>query len=210
MAWRWTSTPLSADRGEISVLAIVETIAAISISMGIAWYYETVTHIAVSACLAPVLLLRTGRSVALGLCSLERGLELAKHLREAVERHGYFAQVAFVPVITFAGLALLSVVCRIVPIILVVARRPLYCIKQIPINWRRVVFCMDSSLPPEAIPGAARRLPGLTALHLFDSFFRSTLDAEYMGYDQTLRNRSCLKRASLFERLKHDCIGGTP
>ena len=65
--WRWTSTPLSADRGEISVLAIVETFVAISISLGIAWYYETIIHIAVSACIAPFLLLRTHRSTVLGV-----------------------------------------------------------------------------------------------------------------------------------------------
>jgi hypothetical protein len=47
--WRWTSTPLSANRGEISVLAVIETIAAVSASLGIAWYHQTVIHIAVSA-----------------------------------------------------------------------------------------------------------------------------------------------------------------
>ena len=56
---RWFSNHESAARGEVSILAIIETLIAISISIGIAIYYDTTLHILISACIAPFLLLRT-------------------------------------------------------------------------------------------------------------------------------------------------------
>src|SRR5688572_27153217 len=77
---RWTSTPLSADRGEVSVLAIVETIAATSISLFIAWYWETLAYIVGSASLALLLLLRTRRSTALAMRFMGRYAEFFEEL----------------------------------------------------------------------------------------------------------------------------------
>lgn len=64
--WTWYSTVESTEAGVVSVLAIVETIAASAIYAWIVWRFGTL-HLAVSACVAPFLLLRTSRSVSLAL-----------------------------------------------------------------------------------------------------------------------------------------------
>ncbi|NKB60975.1 MAG: hypothetical protein GKR95_02135 [Gammaproteobacteria bacterium] len=62
------STPESANNLEFSWLALVESVAACSLSLWIAWYWETYTHILVTAvCLSPFLLLRTKKSTVEGL-----------------------------------------------------------------------------------------------------------------------------------------------
>jgi hypothetical protein len=64
-AWAWSSRGRSADEGVISVLGIVETILAMSIYLLIARELGTL-HLTIASILAPLLLLRTERSVALG------------------------------------------------------------------------------------------------------------------------------------------------
>lgn len=65
--WIWWSAAQTVHRGDISVLAIVETIAATSLSLWVAIRYQTISHLVVGACVAPLLLLRTEQSVRLGL-----------------------------------------------------------------------------------------------------------------------------------------------
>ena len=43
----------------MTALAILETVAAVGGSLRLVWYHGTVTHIAVSACLAPFALMRS-------------------------------------------------------------------------------------------------------------------------------------------------------
>jgi hypothetical protein len=64
---RWFSTVESADNLEFSVLAAVESLAAVCLSLWLAWYFQTATHILAAACLAPFLLLRTEESTERGL-----------------------------------------------------------------------------------------------------------------------------------------------
>lgn len=65
------STRESVEAGEISVLAIVETLAAMLLSIFIAVQFGTLKWIAVSCCVAPLLLLRTEKSVSLCLKMFE-------------------------------------------------------------------------------------------------------------------------------------------
>src|SRR5687768_4796435 len=61
---KFSSTPDSAARGEITALAIVETLFAISVSLLLVQALDSVTHIVVGALIAPFLLLRTESSIA--------------------------------------------------------------------------------------------------------------------------------------------------
>lgn len=61
------STPESIERGEASWLAILETILAVVAYWGIAWAFDTHFHLMISVLVAPLLLLRSPESVALGV-----------------------------------------------------------------------------------------------------------------------------------------------
>ena len=62
----WHCTPQSIKKGEVTWLAVLETLVAVIIYWFIAWYWHTHTHLLVSACIAPLLLLRSRQSVELG------------------------------------------------------------------------------------------------------------------------------------------------
>jgi hypothetical protein len=62
-----TSTPKSSLAGEITVLAIIETVVAVSIAICIAVYTGTVIQIVIGCCVAPLLLLRTDESTQMAL-----------------------------------------------------------------------------------------------------------------------------------------------
>jgi len=59
---RW-STPESRDAGQISVLAIAETVFAVALYWWIAIYFDTHLHLVISLLVAPLLLLRSERSI---------------------------------------------------------------------------------------------------------------------------------------------------
>jgi len=61
------STVESAEKLEFSVLAAVESVGAVILSLWLAWYFQTYTHLVVAIVVAPLLLLRTEESVELGL-----------------------------------------------------------------------------------------------------------------------------------------------
>jgi len=64
---RWYSTVESAENLEFSVLAVLESICAVSLSLWLTWYFQSYTHVIVAIVLAPLLLLRTEESTQLGL-----------------------------------------------------------------------------------------------------------------------------------------------
>jgi hypothetical protein len=144
---RRTSTPLSADRGEVSVLAIAETLAATSISLFIAWYWNTLLHIAISASLAPLLLLRTRRSTMLGLKYAETYFNILNHSEKSRDTwHGLV--ILLMPVF--------MLFIKIAAIIVGFLRSPIASLEAIPFNWKRVVLCVDIYYPPELLTGAER------------------------------------------------------
>lgn len=141
-SWRWACTPLSSDRGEVSVLACVESLLAISISLGIAWYYQTITHIAISACLAPFLLLRTKRSTLRGLILLGR--------------NGYRIEDQFGDVPFFIYIIFGPTLIKVIATVEVLISHPAKLFTSIPLNWKRIVFCTDMSHAPEPMTGMER------------------------------------------------------
>jgi hypothetical protein len=63
---RLFSTEESRRNNEVTVLAIIETLLAMVASIAVAVYTKSLLHIAIGACVAPLLLLRTDKSIALG------------------------------------------------------------------------------------------------------------------------------------------------
>ena len=143
---RCFSTLRSADAREVSILAILETLVAISLSVGIAMKLGTVKWIVLSAALAPLLLLRTQRSK-------ELGLKLFDILCGWVTRHAspgwgfeYFSILWMVAAVT-------APVARLLATILTVLRHPILSLRSIPSNWFRTTFCVDVCCPLEVVPG---------------------------------------------------------
>ena len=64
---RWISNRESVEAEEISALALLETGAAMMLSISIAVYSHSIIHIAVSAAIAPFLLLRTDTTAAISM-----------------------------------------------------------------------------------------------------------------------------------------------
>lgn len=159
---RLFSTPFSADRGEITVFALIETALAVATSAYIAWTYETFYHIAFSATVAPFFLLRTKRSTVLGIqmtkdCLAERfsmGIEVTK--------------VSALPAV-FLGITYASIFRGL-------WHRPLRSILSIPFNWKRICLCVDFAYPPEVVPGWQRRSGGALTVGRFLRKLPSFLD----------------------------------
>ncbi|MBF0455552.1 MAG: hypothetical protein HQL72_12150 [Magnetococcales bacterium] len=64
---RWISTPESVENGEPTVLAIIETVLAVTLYWWLAWAFDTHIHLLASIIVAPFLLLRSPESIKRGL-----------------------------------------------------------------------------------------------------------------------------------------------
>jgi hypothetical protein len=67
---RLTSNKESVAKGEVSVLAIIETLLAIALVFYLSSHFNTLRWLAGAMCVAPLLLLRTKESTRLGLLFL--------------------------------------------------------------------------------------------------------------------------------------------
>lgn len=152
------STPESAAQGRITVLACVETVLAMSVTAYIAWKTDSLLYIAVPACVAPLLLLRTPYSTAVGLTLWGRydaWVGRVEAWDDRVRESGTFVSVlslaAFFVVIFSSSLAALA--CRIGAVGTAILCHPLTTFGAIPANWRRVALATDLHHAPEMVPG---------------------------------------------------------
>lgn len=173
--FRWHCTPESAAKGEVSALAILETVLATSISVWIAWRHQTTTHLLVGAVVAPFLLLRTEASTIRAIrCLSDDGLggsalDVVAGLMPTMEwtHKGGSKLVLLVKSVAY----LLGGVLLILPAISVVVfvvrvssllsesiRRPHKAIVAVPRNWMRYCLATDISHPPEVIPGLEQEM----------------------------------------------------
>jgi hypothetical protein len=166
---RLQATRESCDQGEITVLAIIETVLAVALLVFLSIWFDT-THWLAGACLlSPLLLLRTEDSVRLAL-RLKKWVE--------VDDRGIKIRIAIgMPVALLAGVwiippsnlvyaaiycigayAAMSVfpiffIARCYAALISIVRHPLTSVAAIPGNWRRIVLATDSFLEPEYVPG---------------------------------------------------------
>ncbi len=153
---------------EISILAIIESAVAIAISLWFAWTHQSVLHILVTSLVAPFLLLRTEASTKLGLKYFDSvyGGRISRKVLHLVTSILVLLIVIFLGLDPLVGLIILifgagivlvpilgSLVSRIASILKTFVQSPINSILEIPNNWYRVVFCIDSTSPPELVPG---------------------------------------------------------
>lgn len=185
---RLHATRESCDQGEITVLALVETVLAVALLAFLSVWLET-THWLAGACLlSPLLLLRTKESE-------QRGLRMWSWLEK---KHGALATAHAVGVLilillaywmagwwyllllfpfTGAGSAMgfypMIFIIRFSAAVITVIKHPLSSLTAIPENWRRVIFATDSSIFPAIVPGGSEGVSSISmlkALWKHDSF----------------------------------------
>lgn len=152
------STPESAAQGRITVLACVETVLAMSVTAYIAWRTGSLLYIAVPACVAPLLLLRTPYSTAIGLKLWGRYEAWVDRVSTWDERMLESRRIVFVlsataVVVLIVSSSLPALACRMAAVGRAMLRHPLATFGAIPGNWRRVALATDLHHPPEIVPG---------------------------------------------------------
>lgn len=193
---RWTSATPAKSEGEPTVLAIAESVLAVAISIWVAVHFHTVKHIAVGACVAPFLLLRTERSVELGW-RLWVGMDCTDRLRRAPTRLHRFLLKNIETVLFVAGFH----VARVLAAVVTLVRSPIASISAMPSNWRTVVLSLDLRRSPELIP-----VPRVIAVEgkFFDRQFATTYELVRVFHSRRERAAGWLKAAG---RLRGPLLG---
>jgi hypothetical protein len=174
---RIRSTSESIERGEVSIMAIVETLLAISLLVLLSMWLDTARWLAGALCVAPLLLLRTECSVTLGkrLWEWFRGARLRAILPILVLSGAAFIYAGAWVIgrffswnspagMTIQGLlatsgvgagayiAMLFLLLRFGITLASLSAHPFQSIAAIPGNWRRIVLAADSWSAPEFLP----------------------------------------------------------
>lgn len=152
---RFFSSAESVGKGEFSVFAALETVLAITISVGVVYYTNSLIHIISSAFIAPFLLLRTQRSTNNGLLWFGKVSSRSWVLEEKVfgpypNEWAYAIRVLLIHVPYIVGV---SILVRVTATFESFARAPLESIQAIPQNWWQIAFVTDFTRPPELMPG---------------------------------------------------------
>jgi hypothetical protein len=148
MVWRSTKNSVLAD--QISILALVETIAAMGTAFGIYQYSGTLKYIAISGILAPFLLLRTPAMTAQSINWL---LRIQDSLLNFASKRSFIVSVFIVLIPTLTMLAVGHLFVKFAITVLNLVLHPLELLRALPGNWRRVVLCTDLFAMPELFPG---------------------------------------------------------
>jgi hypothetical protein len=154
---RFCSTPESASNGEITFLAILETMVAIALSLLLVKLLDRSVHIVVGALIAPLLLLRTEASTAKGFSMFDSSFPRLMRLLSFFQRL-YGRLPAFLRLLTFflVWLPLFSLLVTAIKCIATIRslisspRDTLFAISG---NWLRIAFSIDLRHPPEFLPG---------------------------------------------------------
>ena len=148
--WVWFSTPASVDAEKISVLAVLETLLAIGLTIGLAIHFETLTYIAITACIAPFMLLRTPESTEMGVDWFARYEKLLIKPTD-LNPNALIYIVGILMLIIFS--LPISILIKIFATAYYVLTRPVHAFQQITQNWHRMALRSDIYLRPEIVPG---------------------------------------------------------
>ena len=151
---RFHSTPESVEAGEVTVLAVLETVLAVSAALFVAFRLNFTTHIAFGAVVAPLLMLRTPASQESGLRYF---LNVVPWLLGLLDRLGesLLARAMIIPLIIALGplVAVAGLVIRIGVTVTAAVQHPVEALTNIPGNWTRMALAVDFMHPPELVPG---------------------------------------------------------
>lgn len=146
---RLVSSPESVKRSEVSMLAILETLAAIALVFFLSARFNTLRWLASAMCVAPLLLLRTEQSTKFGIEWIDRWLDWLGD--STIEKIKGPATFYWLPVY-FLGLVWGGIAVRVGATLWGVLTEPISALRAIPKNWSRVILAMDSRFAPEFIP----------------------------------------------------------
>src|ERR1039458_9239122 len=167
---RLTSNKESVAKGEVSVLAIVETLLAIALVFYLSAHFNTLRWLSVAMCVSPLLLLRTEESTRRGIDWFDSGLDYANRADDAFAARckaligsPFRAEKCLVACVVFLvrnlEVVLFAVTVLLMPFLVrlgattaSVCLEPRTAFQAIPKNWSRVTLAMDSICPPEVIP----------------------------------------------------------
>lgn len=137
---RLWSTTASIAQNEPTVLAITETVTAMSICVWIAVHFGTWTHVIIGAAIAPLLLLRTDTSCV-------RAQKCFGFFVDKIEGSRTYIGVPLILIFPIVVIGL-----RIGVTLVDVLTRCRTAIQSIPSNWWRVAIASDSVVSPEWLP----------------------------------------------------------
>jgi hypothetical protein len=143
---RLYATRESVNGGEMTLLALVECLVMMGVSVYIAIGYGTLKHIAIGACLAPFLLLRTGEATRRAVVWWDSVGQSVTNLQNRNPTLWTVAGALWL----IAG----APAARIAGIVVSALSHPVAALKAIPSNWFRQTLCVDLFYPPEPIPGS--------------------------------------------------------
>lgn len=171
------STINSIKEGIVTKLAIGETIFSIYLVLAISINYNLFLPFAIACLIAPLLLLKTDKSIDLGLKltkflfgindkSKDGNIEKEEELYYKFRFPSYFfLALPFTMIIA----PVLFFLIRFTALTYTVIRNPIESIKAIPLNWKQIVLCIDLNHPPEFIPNI-NEVKELEFLH-YDKFY---------------------------------------
>ena len=169
---RLVSTPESIDSGEITLLAIFETLLAVTLLIVLSIWIDPVKWLAGACAIAPLLLLRTKDSLLMSATWSVLGAKwMHVWLAPGIICSGvgstllcYWIVGWWTPLVVillggsfvFTFFPIYFFVIRVGATAITAITHPVKSVFAIPENWRRVVLATDSHTPPEFIPGADR------------------------------------------------------
>lgn len=165
---RFRSTEESRRNNELTILSVIDTMAAMAVSIGIAIYTQSLLHIAIGACIAPLLLLRTDESVAMG----KQLFEKYRPKPNEIDASDGFMMLEMIKLyitelIRFGYLVSLSLWVRIHSTAFCLIKKPFDSMMSVRKNWIQSVFCTDINHEPlELVPGSGKFLKVITEAFL--------------------------------------------
>jgi len=147
---RLRSTPESVRAGEVTWLALLETVLATGVAVYVAAKHQTVAYIVIGACLSPFALLRSEKSSKLAWYWYTTLYDWwSSH---ATPVSGGFLRVILGNFLAFAGLPVLVLSIRVASGLVGVMRWPIDSLRAIPANWARTVLALDVRQAPQPLP----------------------------------------------------------
>jgi len=202
---------LSRNETRISVLAVCETILAVSIWVFIAVKFNTINHILASILVTPFLLLRTNLSEKYGLKFFNSIVKREHNIFVNYISSSILGKLSWevISILIILSLSLFCSITIIIPIIYLVkifitiyflVKKPIHSLKMIPHNWYRIVFIQNITHVPEILPGVERNKKKLKSLssYAFNDFLVGIKSYIFLFKDQDCKNKKVFFYANLF------------
>ena len=190
---RLHSTWESVSKMELSALAILETVLAISISIWISIHLDTILYILISTLIAPFLMLRTQASITQGLnwatianIYIEKiSSPFNKKKKPNINSLTYIFSLLLIAVL----ILLTAITIKIGATVKTLFTHPIDCIKAIPLNWWKISLSTDIRFLPEILPDSESpnikeftRIPRLSRISLDSQLFRGNFINRILAY----------------------------